>query len=138
MDLAFLQSLVDQGLLNPNFLNGRKQDLYYVQGRIALAKNDPDAALDAFNLALAADVTPAVALAQAALLGSTGFPQQGLAHLRYYRAHAGLAKTKTWGMPRVHDFVLDKQDYWHNEMAILEQKLTIDASRTIHPNWRNP
>ena len=130
MDLNFLQDLVDAGLANTRFLVGRKQDLYYVQGRIALAQNQPDAALDSFNKGLSTDYTAQAALAQAALLGSTGYPLQGLAHLKYYRQHETLAKTKEWGMPRFHDWVLNKQNYWQGEMAILEHTLTTDANRS--------
>jgi protein O-mannosyl-transferase len=103
---------------------GRKQDVLYLRGRLALATGSAEAALAAFNAALAVEPRPNVALNQAASLGTAGHPDLGLAHLDYYRRlpvvplhHPGN------GMPWLHDQILARQDYWNQELAHLHETL---------------
>lgn len=105
----------------------RRQDLLHVRGRIALARNRPDVALADFNLALDQQVRPGFALEQAALLGATGHPAFGLAHLDHYDAMRKKKFVPDFGMPRIHDWVLEKQRYWESEMEHLREVLLNDS-----------
>ncbi|HTV84493.1 MAG TPA: tetratricopeptide repeat protein [Dyella sp.] len=107
---------------------GRSQDLLYLQGHLALLRGDPNAALADFNQALDLQPRVSTALAQAALLGSMGFPRQGLAHLDHYEMVKHLAKPAAFGMPRLHAWVLEKQLYWPKELAHLSATLSGDAT----------
>jgi protein O-mannosyl-transferase len=110
---------------------GRRQDIHYLQGRLALMQGNADAALNAFNQALEQQVRVSVALEQAALLGASGHPEQGLAHLDYYEAVGQHTDIPSFGMPRVHAWVLERQQYWPKELARLRATLRDDAARKI-------
>ncbi len=106
---------------------GRQQDIHYLLGRIALLQGDADTALAEFNHALDAQVRTAAALKQAALLGSSGFPQHGLRHLDHLSTEPGRAYVPRFGMPRIHAWVLQRQQYWPQELARLRATLLEDA-----------
>jgi protein O-mannosyl-transferase len=110
---------------------GRRQDIHYLRGRLALIQGNADAALNAFNQALEQQVRVSVALEQAALLGASGHPEQGLAHLDYYEAVGQHTDIPSFGMPRVHAWVLERQQYWPKELARLRATLRDDAARKI-------
>jgi protein O-mannosyl-transferase len=110
---------------------GRRQDIHYLQGRLALMQGNADIALSAFNQALEQQVRVSVALEQAALLGASGHPEQGLAHLDYYEAVGQHTDIPSFGMPRVHAWVLERQQYWPKELARLRATLRDDAARKI-------
>jgi tetratricopeptide (TPR) repeat protein len=115
---------------NPRILMvpGRRQDIDHVRGLIALGQGNPEDALDLFNRALAEYPTPATALEQAAVLGSSGSPALGLAHLGYFSHLPAPARHRmTDGMPWLHDYVLDKQHYWEGEMSHLTHALQRDV-----------
>jgi hypothetical protein len=69
-----------------------------------------------------------MALEQAALLGSAGFPRKGLAHLDHYDAVASRASAPAFGMPRLHAWILLHQQYWPKELARLRATLSSDAA----------
>jgi tetratricopeptide (TPR) repeat protein len=103
---------------------GRKQDVLYLRGRLALATGSPDAALANFNAALAVEPRPNVALNQAANLGAAGRPDLGLAHLDYYRHFPAVHLHHPGnGMPWVHDQILEQQNYWNQELEHLRETL---------------
>ena len=135
LDTTNITAMLDAVGTNP-FLKGnagRQQDLYYLKGRLALVQGNAGTALDDFNHALDLQVRPAIALEQAALLGSAGFPRQGLAHLDHYAAMATRAAAPAFGMPRLHAWVLQHQQYWPKELARLRATLRSDAaSQTPH------
>ncbi|GGY15917.1 hypothetical protein GCM10008098_03790 [Rhodanobacter panaciterrae] len=133
LDLTALDSLLDAGLDNPKLIevNGRHQDLLYLKAHIALARHDPAAALHDFNAALAWDVRPGAALNQAALLGAAGYPQEGLAHLDRYRELQTQQAPPANGMPWLHAWVLQQQDYWPREIRRLRDTLRQDAQAKI-------
>ena len=83
-----IESLLDAMEDNPAMRNrgGWRQDNLSLRASLALAKQDPRAALALFNQALEADPQPSAALAQAAQLGSAGYPAEGVAHLDYFTA----------------------------------------------------
>jgi hypothetical protein len=129
LTLNTLESLLSAAATNPNLnsVYGRRQDMDYLRGRMALLNGDANAALFEFNRALDEDAQISMALQQAALLGSSGFPRQGLAHLDHYeRVKKDAAKT-SMGMPSVHAWVLERQHYWPDELAHLRDTLNKDA-----------
>jgi len=107
---------------------GRLQDIYYLKGVLALKQQQPDDALLNFNLALDLQVRAALALQQAALLGATGHPQLGLAHLDHYQSEQFREVDPNLGMPRIHAWVLSRQHYWQNELVRLHATLEQDAA----------
>jgi hypothetical protein len=111
---------------NPKFANapGRAQDFDHIEGLIALARNEPEAALVAFDHAVADLPQPAVALEQAALLGNAGRSDLGLKHLDAYLiahplqpAHFGLSPAS------LHAWLLDRMGYWRDEFARMRRLL---------------
>jgi protein O-mannosyl-transferase len=114
---------------------GRKQDLYYLKGRLALQQGHAETALNDFNYALDQQVRAAAALQQAAMLGAAGYPTLGLAHLDHYDAERSQEAPPDFGMPRVHAWVLQRQQYWPHEIARLRATLQRDAMHkaTSHP-----
>lgn len=106
---------------------GRRQDIYYLRGRLYLSEKRADDALGQFNLAIDQQVRIELALQQSALLGAAGFAPQGLAHLEHYQLESGNAARPDPGMPRIHEWVLQRQHYWQKELIYLHKTLTDDA-----------
>lgn len=134
LTLDSLEHLLRAGLANPELADepGRHQDLLHFKGRIALARKDSIGALADFNAALDQDPRPGIALTQAALLGGAGYPAAGLSHLDHYASlkHDGAAGTAiAFGMPRVHEWVLQQQHYWPHETTRLRGTLRKDAEQ---------
>ncbi|MGB8635253.1 MAG: hypothetical protein WCD36_08175, partial [Rhodanobacteraceae bacterium] len=129
MSLATLGSLLHAVQANPRLMAkpGRAQDVAYLLGRIALARNDGRTALQQFNAALDRQVRVSAALKQAALLGAHGFPELGLMHLDHYQAIKSREDQPGNGMPRVHAWVLKEENYWPHELERLRQTLADDA-----------
>lgn len=124
-----LLSLIDAGLHNPKLAAaGPQQDLTYLRGRIALAQHQPDAALVDFSRALDLQVRPGMALEAAATLGAAGYPAQGLQLLDHYQKEKKNGMPPGFGMPMVHEWVLERQHYWPNELAHLRLQLSLDAA----------
>ncbi|WP_255367255.1 tetratricopeptide repeat protein [Dyella sp. OK004] len=128
LTLTTATRMLEATLSNPNLvkLPGRRQDLYFLQGRIALKQGDADIALADFNRALDQQVRAPAALRQAALLGASGYPSQGLAHLDHYEANHQHEDRPGLGMPRIHAWVLQHQQYWENELIRLRNTLLTD------------
>jgi hypothetical protein len=128
LDFAALQAALDAARQNPFWQDqpGRQQDLDHMQGQLDLAKGNPEAALQAFNRALAVASNPGSALAQAAYLGAHGYPQLGLDHLNYFGTLPPGPKPGV-GMPRVHAWVLREQGWWRTETNYLRKTLEQDA-----------
>ncbi len=132
MTLDTLEAFADAAQSNPKLMaiRGRKQDLDSIRGRIALARGNPDQALNDFNLALEQDVRISAALEQAAQLGAHGYPRRGLAHLDHFtHLNAHHPHKPGFGMPRIHAWVLARQSYWRNEMDHLRHTLEQDATK---------
>lgn len=130
LDDADLQGLLDAAWRNPYWrpIPGMRQNLYHIQGTLDLARRQPLQTLRDFDLALEQAPGPATALGQAATLGSMGYPCLGLNHLDHF---ATLPKPREtgFGMARIHAWVLQRQGYWHHEIADLRHKL-----RTASPS----
>jgi len=129
MNLEGIEALLEAAMSNPRLMEtpGRRQDLYHLRGRIALERHEPSAALDSFKLALDQQVTPSIAFQQAALLGSSGYPAQGLQHLDDYESMRSREFVPAFGMARVHAWILRRERYWDKELVRLRQTLRDDA-----------
>ena len=127
---SMVNSLLDAALTNNYFKDvpGRLQDIYYLKGLLALKLQTPATALQDFNQALDLQVRAPLALQQAALLGASGYPALGLAHLQHYDSEPPQDDTLGFGMPRIHEWVLRKQRYWSIELARLRATLDHDAA----------
>jgi protein O-mannosyl-transferase len=134
LSLDTLSGLLHAALANPYLTSnpGRQQDIHYLLGRLALTRGDAKTALAEFDLALDLQVRTSVALKQAALLGSFGYPQQGLLHLDHLDAEPVQTYDPGFGMPRIHAWVLRRQHYWPKEEASLRATLRSDAIRQAH------
>ena len=134
LDLTGIEVLLNAAMSNPRLMEapGRRQDLYHLRGRIALERHDSTSALASFDLALDQQVAPTIAFQQAALLGSAGYPVQGLKHLDYYEAARSKEFVPAFGMARIHAWVLRRQHYWDKELVRLRQTLHSDAQD--HPS----
>jgi hypothetical protein len=118
-------------MANPNIASmpGRRQDFRAVLGRVALARNDAPAALREFRQALDAWPTPDAAAQQSAWLAAAGHPSQGLALLDYYASiDSRRERPKGWNMPRLHQWVLERQGYWPHEFTELRRKMREDMA----------
>ena len=128
LDLETLTSLAEAGAANPWYPEGRRQDLDHIAGEIALRRDDAVGALAAFDRALARDPRPGMALAQAAALGSAGYPAEGLRHLATFDTLSVAHKAPS-GMPAIHAWVLARQHYWTRERMRLESALQQDLEK---------
>ena len=106
------------------------QDIEPLLAQLAMSKKQPDLALKHFNLSLWAYPTPDVAARQASMLARNGYFAQALAHLDAYERVKSQVATSRPGMPRIHAYLLRRQNYWPHEMSVLRAKLQaeIDAS----------
>lgn len=128
-----ISSLLAAAQRNPLLMKeaGRRQDILYLFGHLALAQRQPDAALNYFNRAIDQQLRVSAALMQAAELGAAGFPTQGLAHLDYFERAPDERYRSGLGMPRIHAWVLKRQGYWPRELAHLRATLTDDAKAAL-------
>lgn len=136
LNLHTLSSMLGAALTNPYLATnpGRQQDIYYLMGRLALKQGNADMALTEFNRALDQQVRTSAALKQAALLGASRFPKQGLAHLDHLAEKPAQTSQSGFGMPRVHAWVLQNQNYWPKELAHLQATLRDDAAKQASLN----
>jgi hypothetical protein len=123
-----IAGLLDAMQDNPRLAKwpGWQQDNLNLRGRMALAQHDADAALQFFDRALDARPGASAALAQAALLGSAGYPAQGLAHLDHFSAMPRPMPKWRWSMTGVHAWVLRRQGLDDAELAHLRGVLRDD------------
>lgn len=129
LNLDTLDAMLTAALANPHLqrIAGRRQDLYSLQGEIALARGNGHVALTDFNRALDQQVRIAVALQQAAQLGSAGYPALGLAHLDHLDQQHARVRNPKMGMARIHAWVLRRQHYWQKEQDHLRATLRADV-----------
>ncbi|MFK2879011.1 tetratricopeptide repeat protein [Rhodanobacter hydrolyticus] len=134
LDLATLQSFIDAGLHNPRLSAANsQQDLTWLRGRIALAEHQPDVALIEFERALDMQIRPAFALQAAATLGAAGYPPLGLQLLDHYQLVKGNITHAQVSMSMLHEWVLERQNYWQDELARLRATLQTDTT-TQYPS----
>ena len=129
LDLAMIQAWVEAAEQNPRFatLPGRRQDLYSLEGRLALRRRDPARALAHFDRALAQQPAPQTAAMQAAWLASAGYHGEALRHLERFERTPPTPPPGGWNMQRLHAWVLSRQGFWEHELATLRARIRADA-----------
>lgn len=131
VDVATVERWTRAAMANPRLASmpGRRQDLHAVLGRVALARGDATAALREFREALDEWPTPDAAAQQSALLASSGHPAEGLALLDHYASiEPRRRRANGWNMPRLHQWVLERQGYWRHEFSELRRKMREDLA----------
>jgi len=103
------------------------QDIAHLRGLIALQDGDVDKTLTWFNIALRLEPKPAAALEQAAILGGSGHPKEGLSHLDFYATLEVAPMRPNQGMPWLHQWILERQGYWPQEIQRMRLLLNRDA-----------
>jgi tetratricopeptide (TPR) repeat protein len=123
--LADVESWVSGALDNPVIRDRRVrvQDFEPLLAQLAIARRQPQLALEHFNVALRAAPSPDTAARQAVMLAEGGYYAQALAHLEVYESLRGQLRKPSRGMPRVHGWGLERQGYWPHEMAVLRAGL---------------
>jgi tetratricopeptide (TPR) repeat protein len=121
--------IIDAGFDNSRLSNpASRQDLLFLKAKVLMAGQRANDAYVVFTQALEMQPTPGIALEAAAALGAAGQPEKGLQILAHYQLIKAKAPRPGFGMPQIHQWVLDKQNYWSNEIARLKQTLQADAS----------
>ena len=121
--------IIDAGFENPRLSTpASRQDLFFLKAKIFMADHRISDADEAFRQAIDLQPLPGIALEAAAAMGSAGQPEEGLQILAHYQSVKARAPRPGLGMPQVHQWVLDRQNYWSNEIARLKQTLQADAS----------
>jgi tetratricopeptide (TPR) repeat protein len=136
LDFAVVQAWLDASLRNPMLAKPdvRERSMMALRAILSVQRNDPDAALADFNRALAAAPSPEVAAGQAALLAEEGHYRHALRHLDTWERMPQPAPRYSMNMSGLHGYVLDRQQYWPRELAILRQRL----QRALAEDQRNP
>lgn len=134
-----ISSMLDAAERNPrlNLVTGRMQDIDHLRGQLALSLRQPAEALTWFDRGLALRPSPQMAFEQAAMLGSAGYPSEGLRHLSTFEGYGYAESPKSFGMPRIHAWVLRRQHYWENELVHLRATLQGDL-KLDNKAMRNP
>ena len=128
LDWNELDQLFAAAMRNPGFASQSdyRHAYWHARGESALARGDAAAALDDFNRALLERRDHDLLLAQMAELGSSGHPDLGLAHLRYFRTLTADV-TVPPGMPRIHHWLLLHLGYWDSGLQQITAQLEQDA-----------
>lgn len=126
--------MLDAAERNPRLMHvtGRIQDIDHLRGQLALSRHQPAAALAWFDKGLALRPGPQMAFEQAALLGNEGYAEEGLKHLDVFEGYAQTDSPAAFGMPRIHAWVLRRQNYWSNELTHLRATLQSDMAQQRH------
>jgi hypothetical protein len=132
LDVATVARWVDAASANPRLrdIPTRVQDLRSLEGRLALLRGDNAAARAHFDAALAVVPKPEVAAMQAGLLATAHDYAGAIAHLDRFKT-LQVAPPSGVSMRRVHAWVMDRQQYWPRELALLRRRL--EAARDGRP-----
>jgi len=130
-----LDSLVAAAESNPqNRGPQRLRDLWHTKGRIALARGNPEQALQWFDGALRLRPDADYALVQAAALGSAGVPGLGARHLDTFRLLSSSQRHEPiHDMMSLHRWLLQYYGYYDDEVSSLRERLCHDARDTTEP-----
>jgi len=131
-----VSTMLDAAERNPRLyrVTGRMQDIYHLRGKLALSLHQPAEALMWFEKGLALRPSPQMAFEQAALLGSAGYPAEGLRQLDSFEAYKRAHTPVSFGMPRIHAWVLHRQNYWGKELIHLRATLLDDLKHSSERN----
>lgn len=134
LTMSAVNSLINAAWTNPVTRSTVvwQQDIQNLRGKYALAQQQPQLAYQHFLAGQLARPSAAVALEQAATLGTAG--QQGLALCQLAAWEKLPRKGRSdFSMARVHEWVLERQQYWENEVIHLRTALQSD----LPANQRN-
>jgi tetratricopeptide (TPR) repeat protein len=125
LGLADVAHWVDAALENPVILDPRirNQDVEPLLAKLALARAQPDEALQHFDRALRSKPSPDTAARQAVMLAEHEYFRQAIAHLDTYESLRDKVPPPRPGMNWVHARVLKMQGYWPHEMKHLRAGL---------------
>ena len=129
--MAAVTSLLQAVRSNERFAQeqGRLQDFDHIEGLLALAQMQPDAALAAFDRGLERWPRPEIALRQAALLATDGRADLALRHLDTYAAHPQAPKRFGISAAQLHAWLLQRMEYWPNELQHMRETLAAAATQ---------
>lgn len=125
LELADVEEWIASAALNPRIspVSVQGQTIEPLIGQLAVRQGQPRRALRHFNRSLASFTDPNLAARNITYLARAGFYKEALAHLDFYETLDWKQPRPVQGMPWLHSKVLQKQDYWPREMAILRAKL---------------
>lgn len=128
LDMPAVKSLIDAAWKNPvvGTTPGWRQDILNLRGKYALAVQQPLEAYQYFSAALLAQPNPGTALEQAATIGSAGQQRLAICHLELWEQQPKAKAKPAFTMPRLHDWVLQQQQYWPHEITSLKSALQND------------
>lgn len=129
LEIPEILQLLEAMAENPRMRSqsGWQQDNLGLRALLALEQGDAKSALEYYNQALDVYPGPAAALAQAAALGSAGYPQEGLAHLDHFASLPVQKAEFSWSMPGIHAWLLRRQGFMQEEIAHLREVLEQDV-----------
>jgi hypothetical protein len=123
LDLDAIDALIAAAAANPSFAGAGQIAIAHLRGQLELARKQPALARVEFDRALRLRPTPSAAARQAALLAMHGYHREALGHLDLYESLRARVAPPPPGMPRLHEWLLERQGYWENEMRVLRAKL---------------
>lgn len=141
LTLARLTEALASVKSNQSFMHWHRHDLAFrrVDAIFLMANHQPQRALAAFNSILSDYPSAERALEQAQSLSAFGYPNLALRHLDYFatlpdRSPSGI------GMPRIHAWVLQKQNWWAPQLTKFRNHLeaNITARRPLRQKLDTP
>jgi hypothetical protein len=123
-----VKSLIDAAWKNPAVRTNPewRQDILNLRGKYALADQQPEAAFHFFADALLTSPLPGTALEQAATIGTAGQQRLALCELALWEEQPKAKSSAGISMSRLHDWVLQRQQYWPHEITSLKAALQRD------------
>jgi hypothetical protein len=132
LTLATIDAWVAASAENPRIrsMEGRRQDLATLRGRLALAHGAPARALEEFDRALRESPTPQTVAGQAAMLATAGCYTEALAHLDTFATMPAPARDRHWSMRVLHARILERQHFWPEQLQGLRAEIAQDQRQS--------
>lgn len=102
------------------------------EAAILLAEGQPSQAESAFDSLLASNPDPGDAVEQAKALDAFGYPKLALHHLEHFSELPSHSKPGM-GMPRLHAWILNKQEWWPRQISNLKKSIEEAAATKGKP-----
>lgn len=128
LNLSAVETLIDAAWKNPVVRDtpGWQQDILNLRGKLALARQQPEKAYQSFAAGLLIKPKAGTALEQAAALGNAGQQKLAICELELLERAPPQKSDAGLSMARVHEWVLQRQNYWQNEVIHLKNALDKD------------
>jgi tetratricopeptide (TPR) repeat protein len=123
---GWIRAAAENRLLGP--ATTRDEDFQPLLGELALARQQPDVALTHFRRALRANPTPDFTARLISALAIRGAYRQARSLLDDFEAGALGQRRARAGMPWLHQQVLNSQNFWPHEFAVLRSKLDAEIA----------